>query len=149
MTIKLTAERILIAVPIISTILRERRPMPQRGKLLFAKMHTALMPDWTKANEQRDELIKAYNFHPLIRRAANPTDGDEAFERGYVDEPSVEFGVPPEMATDFADKWKILGEEEIEVDVKPIQLKSFDLGTGSDGSVEGAEIIDMGELIVE
>lgn len=150
MTVKLTADRLLIAVPVISTILRERRPMPQRGKFAFAKMHTALMDEWTRINLMRDELIKTYDYHAIERRPAVPErDTEEDVKRGYSERVSTEFSVPEDKLKDFEEKWKILGEEEIELDVKPISIKLFDLGTGTDGSVEGAEIIDMGALIVE
>lgn len=149
MTMKLTVGQIHTTVQVISTILRERRPMPQRGKFALAKMHTALLPKWEEINEQRDELIKSYNHHPVLRRAVTAQDGEEDIARGYVEKVSDEFGVPDDKAKDFAEKWKILGEDEVECDVKPISVRMFDLGTGSDGSIEGAEIIEMGNLVTE
>jgi len=150
MTVKLTVDQLLVAMTTVSTILRERRPMPQRGKFAFAKMHTALMDDFKKHSEHRDELIATYGHKETLRRPALPErDSVEDVARGYAEMPAVEFSVPQDKLKDFDEKWKIFGEEEIELDVKPISLKLFDLGTGTDGSVEGAEIIDMGALIVE
>lgn len=149
MTMKLTIGQIHIAVQVISTILRERRPMPQRGKFALAKMHSALLPKWEEIDKQRDELIKTYNHHPVMRRAATAADTEEEIKIGYVEKVSDEFGVPDDKARDFAEKWKLIGEDEVEADVKPISVKLFDLGTGSDGSIEGAEIIEMGNLVIE
>lgn len=149
MTVKLTIDKLLTGMTTVSTILRERRPMPQRGKFAFAKMHTALMDDFNKYSAQRDELIATYGYKAMLRRPAGPGDTDEDIARGYAEKEAEEFSVPQDKLKDFEEKWKILGEEEIEIDVKPISIKLFDLGTGTDGSVEGAEIIDMGNLITE
>jgi len=150
MTVKLTADKLLTAMTTVSTILRERRPMPQRGKFAFAKLHTALMDPFNEWSGKRDELIAAYGHKEKLRRPAIAgQDSEEDVKRGYSERTSTEFSVPEDKLKDFEEKWKILGEEEIELDVKPISVKLFDLGTGTDGSVEGAEIIDMGALITE
>jgi len=149
MTVKITADRLLMALPIIATIIRERRVMPQKGKFAFARMHAALMPDFTLINQQRDEIIKTYNFHPEVARPAKPTDSEDDIAKGFVMEPSKEFAVPEDKMAEFAEKWKEIGESELTLNVEPISMKLFDLGAMTDGSIEANEIIEMGDLITE
>lgn len=147
--IKLTVNQLITAVPIITTIIREKRPMPQKGKFNFARMYSTLLPHWNRLNTERDELIKSFDHHPMLRRAATPDDSEEDRERGYVEKASEEFSVPVDKMKDFEEQWKPIGEREVEVEVEPIPMKTFDLGLGSDGSVDAAEIIDLGPLITE
>jgi hypothetical protein len=149
MTVKLTADRILISLQIISSIIREKRPMPQKGKFAFARMHAALLPEFKTINEQRDEIIKAYDFHPMVPRPAKPTDSEEDFAKGFVMELSEDFAVPEDKMAEFAEKWKEIGETEITLNVEPISIKLFDLGAMTDGSIEANEILEMGDLITE
>lgn len=149
MTVKLTVDQLLVALSHISTIIRERRPMPQRGKLAFAKMHTALTPTFNIYSKERDDLIASYDYHPMVPRPAKPTDSEEDIAKGFVLEPHKEFAVPEDKMADFEAKWKPIGDKIIDLDVKPISVKLFNMGDMVDGSIEANEIIEMGDLISE
>lgn len=147
--VKLTADQLLIAMTHVSTIIRERRPMPQRGKIAFARMHSALMSDYTIIAKERDDLVKSYDYHPVVKVAATPADGEEAMARGWVERPHDEFAVPEDKIKEFEEKWKETGDTVLEIEVTPISAKLFDLGTGTDGSIHAFEIIEMRDLITE
>jgi hypothetical protein len=57
--------------------------------------------------------------------------------------------VPPDKAAEFAEAWKEIGDEEIEVDVQPISLACLDLGDSADGSILAHELVTLGDLVKE
>jgi hypothetical protein len=123
----LPVQQIWDATLLISAIIRDRRPMPQRGKFHLARMHARLMPEWTVASARRDELIEAYHCW-----------NDEA----------QAWAVPPEMTEHFNAAWKDIASIEIDVEVQPVALADLDLA-GQNGGIEAHELALLGELVVE
>lgn len=133
---KLKVNDVFQATLTISQIIRENRPMPQKGKYRLARMHAKLLPEFTMISEQRDALIKAYDHHP------------EIYGPDGVSRPADEFSVPADKMQEFNAAWKEIGDQEIEVDVEPIPLDQLDLGSAN-GSVTASELVTLGELVRE
>lgn len=147
---KLKVQQVFDATLTLSQIIRDQngvpradgttaipRPMSQKGKYRLARMHAKLLPEYTVANERRDAMIKAYDHHPMV--PAN--DGAE----GMVTSP--EFRVPDDKLPEFNAAWGEIAEQEIELDVEPIPLAMLDLGDTTDGSIQAAELILLGDLV--
>ncbi len=122
---KLTVQQLWEATLTVSAIIRERRPMPQRGKYRLARMHAQLMPEFTIASERRDALIKDYHLW-----------NGEAW------------AVPDNMNEHFAVAWKEIASIEVEVEVEAIPLVDLDL-PGQNGPIEAHELAALGALIAE
>lgn len=131
---KLKVQQVMDAVLTLSKIIRDARPMPQKGKYRLARMHAKLLPEFTTINDKRDELIKAYDHHPM-----EMVDGVECA--------SQNFAVPADKMAEFGANWKEIADEEIEIDVEPMPLAQLDLGDAADGSIEASELIVLGELV--
>lgn len=137
---KLTVQQTMDAVLVISQIIREQRPMPQRGKYRLARMHAKLLPEFQTINAQRDDLIKAYNHHETIKNK-DPATGAES------EVINQEFSVPLDKMGEFTEAWKKIGGEEIDIDIEPIPLSQLDLGDNADGSIQASELITLGDLV--
>ncbi len=135
---KLTVQKVMDATLTISAIIREARPMPQKGKYRLARMHAKLLPEFTIINEKRDELIKAYDYHPMVEGPGGPLDTQVKSEN---------FAVPTDKMEEFGKARKEIADEEIELDVEPMPLAQLDLGDNADGSIEASELIVLGELV--
>lgn len=135
---KLKVQQVFDATLTIAKIIRENRPMPQKGAYRLARMHGKLMPEFTVANARRDEMIKAYDHHEMM------FGEDDKFSH-Y----SEEFSVPADKMTEFMAAWKEIGDEEIEVEVEPVPLAYIDLGDSVAGSITANELITLGELVRE
>lgn len=121
---KLTAGQVYDATLCLSQIIRENRPMSQKGKYRLARLHAKLMTEFTPISEQRDAIIKAYGFKNDL--------GQDA--------------VPVEHADDWLAQWKELADQEIEVDVQPIPFEQID---NEAGSIAAAEFIVLGPLVAD
>lgn len=130
---KLKVQHVMDATLVVAQIIRENRPMPQKGKFRLARLHTRLLPEFNVANTRRDEMIAAYEHH-------------EPVEDGV---PSPQFSVPLDKMPEFNAAWAEIGGEEIEVDVEPVPLSCLDLGDGSDGAITAHELITLGDLVTE
>ncbi len=137
---KLKAQLVFDAVPVISTIIREKRPLPQKGQYRIMRMHAKLLPDYTTLAERRDAMIRAYDT-PFV-----PVNDPRASEPA----PVGMFTVPPDKAAEFEAAWKEIGDEEIDIsDLEPLPLSYLDLGEGRAGSVNALELITLGDLVKE
>lgn len=132
----LTVQHILDATVTLSTIIREARPMSQRGKYKLARMHAKLLPEFNVASARRDEMITLHGVQQAPPEGMDPT-GKEPFE------------VPLDKMDEYTAAWKEVGDTEIEVDVCPIPLADFDLGPGTNGAIEANELIVLGDLVSE
>lgn len=122
----LTVQQIWDAVPVVSTIIREKRALPQRGKYLLARMHAKLMVEYTPISEQRDKLIEKYQFH-----------NGEAW------------AVPEDKMPEFTVAWDEMAGVEVDVDVQAIPFTALDLGPNTNGGVEAVELMALGDLVAE
>lgn len=134
---KLTAQHVFDAAPIVAQIIREQRPMPQKGSYRLARLHKALAAEYATVCERRDALIVAYDHKVKVKDAAgNDTDQEIS-------------SVPADKAAEFFAAWKEIADEEIEVNVEPIPLVYIDLGDETAGSIRANELITLGELVCE
>jgi hypothetical protein len=124
---KLTAQQVFDATLTVSQIIRENRPMPQKGSYRLARLHARLLPEFNTIAGKRDEIIQTFDWKNEAGVAA----------------------VPPERADEFMAKWKEIGEEMIEVEIDPLPLGHFDLGPEVPGPLKPAEIITLGDLVTE
>lgn len=141
---KLKVQHIMDAVVLISQIIREERPMPQKGKYRLARMHSKLLPEFNVIDKRRNDMIKAYNHHPMV--SAGPSAEDPLGEKMVE---STEFSVPEDKIEEFMKEWNEIAETEIDIDVVPMPIDQFDLGDKFDGSLQGNDIIVLGSLITE
>ena len=130
---KMTVQQVIDRTLVIAAIIREQRPMPQKGKYRLARMHAKLLPEFNTATAKRDELIRAYDNKQL------DADG----------KPTGEHVVPDGKMPEFNAAWGPIAADVIEVDVEPVPLGYLDLGDKADGSIQAAEIITLGDLIAE
>lgn len=128
----LTVQQVFDAVPLLALIIRERRPMSQIGKYKVMRLHAKLLPEFNVIAAQRDELIKAYDWHPP-KTELEPQIVEDIF------------AVPPDKVEDFLSKWGKLAAAEIEVDVEAVPIGNFDIG--GNGSIEANELAILGDLI--
>lgn len=124
---KLKVQQVMDALVALTTIISEKRKMPQRAKYCLARMHTKLTSEFADASKQRDELIMAYD---------------------HVEEGTGRNIVPPDKVAEFAAAWKEIGDTEIEVDVEPIPISFFSTpDNNADGPINADEIIQLGDLM--
>lgn len=142
---KLKVQHVMDATLVITQIIREKRPMPQKGKYRLARIHDKLLPEFNTASAQRDDLIKAYDFHQkIIEPGSLVVEGHAPV---LIDGP--EFTVPPDKMEEFTAAWAKIAEEEIEIAVEPIPLAQLDMGDGVVGAIEAGELIVLGDLVTE
>ncbi|MDE2104685.1 MAG: hypothetical protein KGL39_46040 [Patescibacteria group bacterium] len=139
---KLTVQQVMDATVTVSNIIRENRPMPQRGKYKLARLHAKLLPEFNTANDQRNAMIKAYDHHPMVN--AKPSKEDP-LGQNLVESP--DFAVPNSKVPEFTEAWAKIASEQIDVDVEPIPLEQFSLADDQDGSISAHELIVLGDLV--
>lgn len=123
---KLKVAQVFDACLVLSAIIRENRPVPQKGAYRLARMHAKLLPEFTTITNQRDALITAYQ---------------------HKEEGAVNFSVPNDKMLEFREAWNKIAEEDIEVDVEPIPLAQLDLGADKPSAVSASELITLGPLV--
>lgn len=128
---KLKVEQVFDGCLVLSQIIREKRPAPQKGAYRLARMHAKLLPEFQTIAAQRDALITAYD-HKVPSAIPGAPDENR---------------VPDDKLTEFQEAWKKIAEEEIEVDVEPIPLSQLDLGDSVAASITASELITLGELV--
>lgn len=139
---KLTVQRVMDATLVVAAIIRDARSMPQKGKYRVARLHAKLLPEFTTANDRREEMIRAYGLSQTVE-TTDPVSGLRAIvETG-------EFQVPLDKLDEFNAAWKEIGTQELAVDIEPIPLAMLDLGDSENGGIEAAELIALGELVAE
>lgn len=126
---KLTVAQIRDATLVVSQIIREQRPMSQRGKFRLARLHAKLLPEFTTIEAQRDALIREHG--------------------SLVEGETDKWSVPPEHMADFGAAWKLIADEEIEVELTPVPIGDLDVPGVANGSIEAHEIIALGDLITD
>lgn len=159
MTMKLKVQHLMDATMVISTIIREDRSLPQKGKYRLARMHPKLNKEFLIINAQRDEMIKAYNFHAMVQNPASvmPDEMRTAIaESGNIAKlpskmiESPEFSVPEDKVAEFMAAWQEIADQEIEIEIEPIPLDQLCFpGDLADGSITAHEFIVLGDLVIE
>jgi hypothetical protein len=124
---RLTAQQIFEATPVLASIINERRPMPLKGAYRLARMHAKLYAEFLPIEAKRDEIITAYRH------------------RAAEDAP---MSVPTEKLADFRVKWAEIAGETVDVDIEPIPLSLLDLGDETAGSISALELISLGDLVI-
>lgn len=140
---KLTAGKVFAVFPVLTAIINEKRVLPMKGAYRVARMAAKLQAEYQIVAEKRDAIILAYDH--------------KAFPAGITDEvaarvkpaPEKVPTVPPDKVEDFAAKVGELFETEIEVEVQPIPLSQLDLGDGQPSQITAAELVALGELVVD
>jgi hypothetical protein len=127
----------------VAAIIRERRPMPQKGKYRIARLHAKLLPEFTALDARREDIIKAYDHHEMV---SGPKTKDDPLGQNEV--LAEEFSVPADKLTEFSKAWAEITDEEIDVDVEPVPLDQLSF-EGVDGSIHANELIALGDLVKE
>lgn len=135
---KLKVQQLMDATLVVSQIIREKRPLPQKGSYWVARLHTKLLPEFNTASARRDEMITAYDHKETVKGA-----------EGEPDVVADQFSVPLDKMPEFNAAWKEIADEEIEVDVQPIPLGYLDLGESVQGSIAASELVTLGDLVRE
>lgn len=124
----LTVQQVFDATPILANIIRENRPLPQRGSYRLARMHAKLLAEWQPIAARYDALIVGYDHK----------------------EPGADLNsVPSDKMDEFRAKWAEIAGETIDVDVDPIPLACLDLGDAVAGSLTASELATLGDLVAE
>jgi hypothetical protein len=134
--LRLKAQRVLEATPVLAIIINEKRPMPSLAKFRLARLHTKLLPEFMVLRQQYLAMCKAYEAPPSLSELEDPN----------YKQPST---APPGREAEFLQEWGKISAEEIEVDVEPLALSAFDMGPAVNGPLEAAEIVYLGELLTE
>lgn len=158
MAMKLKIQHLMDATLVISQIIREERPLPQKGKYRLARMHPKLNAEFLIINAQRDEAIKKYDYHIQVPNPKyNPEIPLAETLKNNVTElqpktiPSEQFYVPPDKLEEFEKFWLEIAEQDITVEVEPIPLSQLCFSETSDmnGSISAHEFIVLGDLVTE
>lgn len=159
MTLNMKVQQVMDATIVLSTIIRDNRRLPTKGKYWLSRLHAKLLPIFNKYNDERDAAIAVFNFYPEVPNPENHLS-DEArqamIEGGMIAQvppkmiTSKVMAVPPDQMKAFTDNWRKTGETEIEVDVTPIQIDVLCFpGDLADGEITAHEFIILGDLIYE
>lgn len=143
---KLKVQHVMDATLVVTNLINRQCPMPQRGKYLLARMHMKLNAEYVPINERRDEMIKAYN-NPQMRPVPNAVVAEG--EPIPMERVSNEWEVPADKMPEFLAAWKVIADEEIDVDIQPIPLISLCMPNGTEGLIEASEFITLGDLVVD
>lgn len=128
---KLTADRVLAALPLIDTIISEKRPLTVKGAYRVARLHAKLLPEFRLLEERRAELIKGYGHETVPEGSTDPV-------------PTV----PADKVGEFMSQWIEVLREELEIDVQPLPLSTLGPAT-AESPVSAAEMLTLGELLFD
>lgn len=131
---KLTAERVLIALPIIDRIVSEKCPLTVKGAYRMARLHAKMLPEFRLLEQRRDALIESYNYKAV------PQGAPEGAEPVAT--------VPPEKLGEFFAAWAEIGKEEIEFDLQPLPLSCIG-PADAESPVNAAEMLALGDLLID
>lgn len=135
---KLKVQNVFEATLVLSQIIRENRPMPQKGAYRLARLHAKLQPEFNTISEQRDKLIIAYDYKA---KPKNPDTGK------VIEDAPEQNMVPDDKMAEFLEAWKKISEETIEVEVQPVPLWQLDRGADKPAAISASELITLGDLV--
>jgi hypothetical protein len=139
---KLKVGHVFEAMFVLTRIINENRPLPQKGAYRVARLHAKLMPEFQTISARRDALITAYDYRAMV---PGPQSKDDPLGQNMV--PASQNSVPPDKMEEFQAAWKDLAAEEIEVDVEAVPLAQLDLGDSVAGCIQTSELITLGDLV--
>lgn len=128
---KLKVSALFAAYITLTTIINEKRELPQKGKYRIARLHEKLRSEFQIASAQRDELVE--QFGEEVKNEAGVATGD-----WLVKQESEKF-------KPYMEAWSKIADEEIEIEAQPIPLDSL----GDSGSIEAYEFLALGDLVAE
>lgn len=153
MTMKIKVQHLMDATMVIRQIITEKRPLPQKGNYRLARMFDKLAREFDILNAKRDEMIKNYDYHPMVPNPAKvPTASDPLAQNQDIPDfiESKEWSVPEEHVAEFTKQWAEIGAEEIEVDVEPIPLEQLCFADPDvQATIDATEFIALGSLVKE
>lgn len=129
---KLTAGQVFAAFPVLSAIIADKRVLPMKGAYRVARMASKLQAEYQVIAGKRDAIIFGYDYKAKV------ADGAEEVPT-----------VPPDKVEEFRAQVSELFETDIEVDVQPIPLSQLDLGPDRPAEISAAELLALGELVVD
>lgn len=147
MPMKLKVQHLMDATLVVTNIIRENRPLPQKGTYRLARLHSKLDREFQIINERRNEMIKAYDHQPMVSNPAY-VEGEHDPQLAMIK--SDGWSVPDDKLAEFQAAWKEIGDQEIEVDVEPVPLEQLCFANPDvEASITANEFITLGSLVTE
>lgn len=143
---KLKVGHIFQAAPLITRIINEGRPLPQKGNYWMARLYDRLKPEHELIVARRNAMISAYD-HKALAIDGNVVEDNE--ENRLHARASMQPAVPDDKMPEFTAAWADIANEEIEVPVQPIPLDKLSFGDDVAGSITANEFIVLADLVAE
>lgn len=128
------------AAPLITTIINQNRPLPQKGAYRLARLYAKLKPEYDLIEARRNAMIGAYGHKEMLTATDVETGQDVQTE-------AENFSVPMDKMPEFNAAWAEVANEEIEVDVQPVPLAQID--NGGMAAITAGELILLDDLVCE
>lgn len=115
------AEHVWLALPVVVTILNEKRKLPHKAGYRIGRLYDQLKPEYDRLHAKSTELLKAHGA---------PVEGKPD-----------EF----QLTEKFMAEWKGVVEEQIEVTAQPLKLEHL----GDSDAILPAELMALGPFLSE
>lgn len=136
---KLKIGHVFEAAETVTTIINEKRPLPQKGAYRLARLYAKLKPEYDLIAARRNAMIEAYDYKPPHSIQIE----------GEPERLADNFSVPVEKLEHWKKAWTEVANEEIEVDVQPVRLEYLCAPDGGVGAITAAELIVLDDLVTE
>lgn len=140
---KLRVDHVYKAAPVITQIINENRPLPQKANYRLARMFAKLKPEHELIEARRNAMIAAYDHKALVIKGKVVERTEENLQNP---EASMQPAVPTDKMPEFNAAWAEVANEEIEVAVEPIPLDQLDNGGGI-GVISAGELFILDDLV--
>src|SRR4051812_29792109 len=128
MSMNLKVQHLMDSTLVISEIIRDNAPMPQKGKYRLARMHPKMVKEFEIINQQRNDMIKAYGTKAMVPNPENRYSEEarrEMIAAGRAGdlvpvmiESPTDYTVPEDKLEEFNAAWKEIADTEIELDIE-------------------------------
>lgn len=115
------AEKVWLALPVVVTILNEKRKLPHKAGYRIGRLYDQLKPEYDRLHAKYLELLKAHGT-PV-------PDKPEEFR----------------ITEQFVAEWNAVAEEQIEVTAQPLKLEHL----GDSDAILPAELMALGPFLSE
>lgn len=132
------------AAPVITQIINENRPLPQKGAYRIARLYAKLKPEYDLIVTRRNTMIEAYGHKEMVA-GPDVEEGTRATDEQLVQAPN--FSVPLDKMPEFLAAWAEVANEEIEVAVEQIPLAQLSLGDDKPSVISAAELLVLDDLV--